>query len=175
VLAVPVKIFGLPTHVLLVHAVVVFVPLACLAVVLHAFWPLARSRLGIVTPLLALVSLVLTPVTTNAGDYLERHLQVGPAIQAKIEAHEALGRHLIWYVIALFVLALVVWMLGRYLDGAPILPGMAAPEPAARRAAPAWVLPTVGVVSLGVAVATVVQLYRIGDAGAHAVWDGVLH
>jgi hypothetical protein len=40
---------GLPAHPLIVHATVVLVPLAAAAVALHAFWPAARARLGLVT------------------------------------------------------------------------------------------------------------------------------
>ena len=45
----PDTVFGLPTHAIVVHATVVFLPLAALAVLLHAFWPAARRRLGGVT------------------------------------------------------------------------------------------------------------------------------
>ena len=55
----PETVFGLPTHAIVVHATVVLLPLAALVVLLHAFWPAARRRLGIVTPLLAGVALVL--------------------------------------------------------------------------------------------------------------------
>lgn len=169
----PVKINGLPAHVLLVHAVVVLVPLACLALVLHTCWPAARSRLGVVTPLLALVSLVLVPVTTHAGNYLKAHQHVGPAIEAKVIRHQALGNQLIYYVVPLFVLTVVAWLVGRYLDGASV-PGLVSAERGVR-AVPTSANVVLAVVSLGLAVATVVQLYRIGDAGAHAVWDGTLH
>jgi hypothetical protein len=168
-----VKIFGLPAHVLLVHFVVVLVPLTCLAVILHSVWPTARSRLGIVTPALALVSLVLVPITTHAGVYFKNHQRVGPQIEAKVLHHQALGNQLIYYVIPLLVVAGGVWLLGRYLDGASV-PGFATggTEP---RTVPAWVSILVAVVAIGLAVATSIQLYRIGDAGAHAVWDGTLH
>jgi hypothetical protein len=171
--SVPTKVFGLPAHVLLVHAVVVLVPLACLALVLHVVWPAARSRLGIVTPALALVSLVLVPVTTNAGEYLRDHQTVGGEIAAKIDKHEHLGSQLLYYAIPLFLVAVGVWLLGRYRDGA-VVPGVAA-ERTAVREVPSWVTVVVGVVAAGLAVATTIQLYRIGDSGAHAVWDGTLH
>jgi len=172
---VPTKIFGLPAHVLLIHLVVVLVPLTSLAVVLHAAWPAARRRLGVVTPLLGLVSLVLVPVTTNAGDYLERFLitqrHYGGQVVTAIERHERLGRELIWYAIALFVVTVGVWALGRYQDGASI-PGIA-PAGDAARTAPQWLSYATAGVAIAVAVATSIELYRIGDAGAHATWDGI--
>ena len=54
----PETLFGLPAHPLIVHATVVLVPLGALLVLLHAVWPAARRRLGVVTPLVALVGLV---------------------------------------------------------------------------------------------------------------------
>jgi hypothetical protein len=64
----PETVFGLPTHAIVVHATVVFLPLASLAVLLHAFWPEAggRRRLGIVTPVLAGIALVLVPLAPRA-------------------------------------------------------------------------------------------------------------
>jgi hypothetical protein len=38
---------------------------------------------------------------------------------------------------------------------------------------PRWVPVVVGVLSVAVSVGGVVQLYRIGDSGAQAVWHGV--
>jgi len=40
---VPLLVFGLPTHVLVVHAVVVLVPLAVLGAVVIAVWPAAAG------------------------------------------------------------------------------------------------------------------------------------
>ena len=67
----PESVLGLPTHAILVHATVVLLPLAALAVLLHAFWPTARHRLGVVTPLLAGAALVLVPLSTASGEDLD--------------------------------------------------------------------------------------------------------
>ena len=68
---VPETVFGLPTHAIVVHATVVLLPLAALVVLLHAFWLAARRRLGVVTPLLAGLALVLVPLSTESGENLE--------------------------------------------------------------------------------------------------------
>jgi hypothetical protein len=102
----PVEINGLPAHAILVHVVVVLVPVACLCVVLSAWWPTARRRLGIVTPLLALGALVSVPVTTHAGEWLRDHLGHTPLI----DKHAALGRTLLPWVIALFALAVLNYL-----------------------------------------------------------------
>jgi len=61
------QIAGLPLHPLLVHLVVVLLPLAALATLLHAIWPAARRRLGVVTPLSAGAVLVLVPAAESRG------------------------------------------------------------------------------------------------------------
>lgn len=158
------EIDGLPAHVLLIHAVVVLLPLAGLAVVLHAAWPTARRRLGIVTPLLALVALVLVPLTTSAGEWLEDRVGHTPSV----ERHAELGDQLLPFAAGLFVVAVLVWALGRYQDGAsvPLVAG-ASGQP---RTAASWMVPVATAVSVVVAALTVIWLYRIGDSGATAVW-----
>ena len=149
------EINGLPLHVLIVHFVVVGVPLAALLTVLSALWPAARRRLGIITPIVALLVLIAVPVATNAGEWLQARLRPTPLI----EAHVDLGRSMIWFAAGLFVAAVLAW-------GVPIL--------MARRAggAPPWVGVVVAVVAIALAAASVVQVYRVGEAGSKAVWTG---
>lgn len=149
---------GLPAHILIIHFVVVGVPLAALLTVLSAVWPAARRRLGIITPIVALLALVSVPVATNAGEWLEQRVFDTDLIRA----HTELGDELLPWVIGLFVIAAAAW-------GLPFL--------AARPAAPAavdagWVRVVVGVLAVGLAAVSVVQVVRIGDSGAKAAWSG---
>ena len=107
------EVNGLPLHVLLVHFVVVLVPLTAIAALLVPIWPAARRRLGIVVPLLALFDLVLVPIVTQAGEWLLARVPSTPLIQA----HAALGRTLLPWVIALFASAqlLCLAILGEYI------------------------------------------------------------
>jgi predicted membrane channel-forming protein YqfA (hemolysin III family) len=141
-------IHGLPAHPLLVHAVVVLMPLAAVAVVLHVLWPTARRRLGIVTPLLAGVVLVLVPITMRAGTDLARSFGANPLI----ERHRHLAHELPPWSIALFVVAVAVW---------------------GWRRPPRWAHVLLAVVAVAVAIGTTVTLLRVGDAGARATWGGV--
>ncbi|WP_375500001.1 DUF2231 domain-containing protein [uncultured Jatrophihabitans sp.] len=185
----PVKIGGLPAHVLLVHAVVVLLPLAAIMLVLGVLWPAARRRFGLLTPLLALVGLALVPVTTHAGEWLEDRLPRSKAI----ERHADLGDQLLPWAAGLFVLAAVVWWVDRRRElvwrSRPERAGAQAGEPSpgggstatlvrpeateAREAAPVWVTVLLSVLSIAVAVGMTIMLYRIGDSGAKAVWGGV--
>lgn len=152
-------IHGLPAHPLLVHFLVVLMPLACLAVVLHAVWPTARARLGIVTPLLAAACLVLVPIVQSAGRSFMKLLNVQQ--NPLVLQHQRLANQLLPWAIALFVVASAQWASWRF-AGTGVL--------AAR-----WARVGLGVVSIAVAVGTAVLLIRIGDAGAKATWSGYMH
>lgn len=165
----PTVINGLPAHALLIHVVIAAVPLAAVLVVLHAVWPAARRRLGIVTPVVAAVALVFVPITTSAGEWLERHLQASGEVEARIRHHAQLGHTLLPLVAGLFVVAAALWLLGRRYEY-----GVMRARATAAAAVPTWATALIAVVAVAVAVINVVQLYRIGDAGAQAVWNGVV-
>ncbi|MGW7422097.1 DUF2231 domain-containing protein [Streptomyces sp. NPDC054813] len=150
---------GLPAHVLLVHIVVVLVPLAALALVTAALWPRAARRLGILLPALALVALVSVPLTTQAGEWLERHV----TDDALVRRHTELGDGLLPWALGLFALATVVWWARR--RGGPEADGNAGGR---LSALPVRIV--VGVLSVAVAAGAVVDVYRIGDSGAKAAW-----
>ncbi|MFF7129803.1 DUF2231 domain-containing protein [Streptomyces sp. NPDC008240] len=150
---------GLPAHVLLVHVVVVLIPLTALALVTAALWPRAARRLGPLLPLLALLALISVPLTTHAGEWLERHVDD----DALVRRHTELGDGLLPWALGLFVLAAAVWWAGRH---APAEPG----QSGGRRWSALPVRIVVGVLSLAVAAGAVVDVYRIGDSGAKAAW-----
>jgi hypothetical protein len=183
---VPTRISGLPAHVLLVHAVVVLVPLAALLLVASAWWPAARRKLGLLTPLAALIALILVPVTTHAGEWLRDRVPATPLI----DRHAELGDSLLPWALAMFVVAVLVWYVhlgarlpgrlgvgARRLQAAPDRRGVlsAGARPATLTAAP----PRVNVLTLiaavlatVLAVGSVVQVVRIGESGSKAVWQG---
>ncbi|SEO78759.1 DUF2231 domain-containing protein [Actinacidiphila rubida] len=165
----PTQIDGLPAHVLLVHFIVVMVPLTALAAVVCAVQPRFARRIGLVLPLLGLATLVMVPVTTHAGEWLEARVGDDPLVHQ----HTELGDGLLPWAFGLFAATLAVWWTGRRF-GQPTERGHVAsdgPSPAgARRAAPAIV--RAGVLALAVAVSagSVVDVYRIGESGAKAAW-----
>jgi hypothetical protein len=105
----PVRVNGLPAHALLVHAVVILVPLAALALVVCAVRSSWIRRLGIVLPGLALVALVSVPLTTHAGEWLKRRVPADPLVNR----HAGLGGTLLPWAIALFAVTVAVWWSGR--------------------------------------------------------------
>jgi hypothetical protein len=149
---------GLPAHVLFVHFVVVLVPLTALALVISALWPKAARRLGLILPILAFVTLATVPLTTQAGEWLERHVDSDPLVRK----HAELGDGLLPWAAGLFVLATAVWWTTRRTT-APQGTTDSARSGAVIRAAAA-------VLSVVVAAGAVVDVYRIGDSGAKAAW-----
>ncbi len=150
---------GLPLHPLLVHVIVIGMPLTALALLLHAVWPVARRRLGIVTPLAAVVVLIFVPITQQAGEALEASL---PGID--VREHQERGELLLPWAIAMLVVAIAVWLWHGPLltDARGRLTGRA----------PTVITVVLAVLAVLVAVGSTYQVVITGDSGARAVWGG---
>jgi uncharacterized membrane protein len=146
----------LPVHPLVVHLTVVLIPVAALSVVLAAVWPAARRRLGLLPPILALLALVLVPVTTAAGTWLADRMGRTPLV----DRHEALGNSILPWIIALAVVAIAGWAWHRF-----------ARAKGRTRKTVSTVLAIGAIVIAAGAVTTIVQ---IGESGAKAVWTGTV-
>lgn len=152
---------GLPAHILLVHGVVVLLPLSALLLVLTAAWPAARGRLAAPNAILSVLVVLLVPLTTSAGEWLEQRVPQSAALHE----HTDLGDSAIFYALPIAVLALIIWWRDREARSDP-----------GRRT---WLAPLSGVVTSVVTVLAIVigaagiyGIYRIGDSGAKAAWTG---
>ncbi len=76
----PENLFGLPTHILLLHVVVVLLPLAAAATVGVALSSRFRHRWGIATVCATFVVTLFVPLTTQAGESLAARLPTNPLI-----------------------------------------------------------------------------------------------
>ena len=127
---------GLPSHVLLVHFIVVLAPLTALLAILCAVWPAARRRLVWLVLGLAVVNAALTPIATHAGEWLENRVGRSP----RLHTHTELGDTMLYFSIALLVAAILLALLhvraSRSHGAAAGLPGqrVLASGPAPRRA-----------------------------------------
>lgn len=146
---------GLPLHPLLVHAVIALVPITSGAVILHAYWPLARRRLGILTPLAALALVVAVPITILAGQNLAA--QVGPL--PAVETHMALGMMMLGWSIALLVVAVGEWVWYAFRDRMNI-----------HGRGRTVVSAVIKVLAAVVGVSALVMIVLVGESGARAVW-----
>jgi hypothetical protein len=154
---------GLPLHPLIVHLVTVAFPTASLLVLVGAFWPALRRRLGVITPLIALVSLIAVPLATSSGEALEERVDSS----ALLEAHTQLGDTLLPWAIAVFVVAAAQWIWQRWV----LTPEAQRPRPAVRGGARLVVGVVLMVLAVGTSVGGVVTTVRIGHSGAEAVWS----
>ncbi|WP_328291650.1 hypothetical protein OG218_02650 [Kineococcus sp. NBC_00420] len=152
---------GLPVHPLVVHAVVVLLPLAVLGTILVAVLPRWRARYGGLNALVAVIATALCPIATSSGEALE-HRVGDPG------AHAELGDQLVWFALPMTLLAIVLWWVQRRHRA----DADDARDPGARGRGPRAVrgLGFVAVLSVVAAIAAGVQVYRVGDSGAEAVW-----
>jgi uncharacterized membrane protein len=150
-------ISGLPAHVLLVHALVVLAPLTALLEILCAVWPAARRRLVWLVLAFAVVTTALTPITTEAGEWLYDRERRHSAI---LNTHAGRGGWMIYFSIAMLVVA-VILALVHWRESRSAKPGMTTNV-------------VVAILAIAVGVASIVQVVRIGDAGARSVWANEL-
>lgn len=154
------EINGIPLHPLVIHAVVVFVPLAALSAVLFAVVPRWRWLFRWPTAVLAVVAVVVTRVAVISGNDLKDDRGLG--VLELVKEHEEWADRLEIAVWVFAVVALLAWWVLPY--AAPLVGSTERTSPAATLAtAVTVVLPVVAVVVLVLAVIT-------GDAGAKAVW-----
>ncbi|OBK48138.1 DUF2231 domain-containing protein [Mycobacterium sp. 1081908.1] len=147
---------GLPAHALWLHLVVVLVPLTALLEIVCGLWPAARrGQLMWLTLALAVATMVITPITVNAGGWLYG-LRKNPS--PILQEHAERGSTMVYFAAAMLVVAI----------------GLVALRVVDRRSGKRRVLAHViaAIIVLAVGISSTVQVYRTGDAGAQSVWGG---
>jgi len=147
---------GLPAHALLVHLVVVLVPLTGLLVIVCGLWPAARrGQLLWLTLALATATMILTPITIDAGEWLY-DLRTKPS--PILREHAERGETMVYFAAALLAVAIGLVVL-RLIERGSDRRGMVTRI-------------VVGIIVLAVGISSTIQVYRTGDAGAQSVWGG---
>jgi hypothetical protein len=175
---VPENLFGLPTHILLLHVVVVLLPVAAAATMLVALWPTFRHRWGLATLVGTFVVTLFVPLTSQAGENLAARLPDDPLIAA----HAAAGHQAtIWAAIfGLSLFSVVITGLARRASVPP--EALSASEtwalrflPAGWRGArPGWAgaaFRVAQVLAILAAIGVTYVVIRAGHTGAQAVWN----
>ncbi|MCO8272509.1 hypothetical protein M1L60_18095 [Actinoplanes sp. TRM 88003] len=152
------QINGLPVHVLVLHAAVVFVPLLALGAVVYALVPRWRPKMGWALGLLAIVAPASAFVAMASGSKLyDRLLDQGISGAGKeiLDDHMGFGTLTAWFTLGLGLVSLVMVAL-TWRRGSTRLP-----------------MPG----EIGGAVALIVlaalsgwYVFQTGDSGANAVW-----
>jgi uncharacterized membrane protein len=147
---------GLPAHALLLHVVVVFLPLTALLEIVCGLWPAARrGQLLWLTLVLATATMILTPITINAGEWLyDLRTEPSPILRE----HAERGETMVYFAAALLAVAIglvVLRLIERRSRGGRTLTRI-----------------VVAIIVLAVGISSTIQVYRTGDAGAQSVWGG---
>ncbi|HEX8970635.1 DUF2231 domain-containing protein [Oryzihumus sp.] len=141
-------VFGLPVHVLVVHAVVVLLPLMALVTMVIAFVPRWRARVAWLVVAADVAMVVVTVVARQSGEALQRRL--GGQIAAE---HAAMGKDLVWFALGLLAASVLVALTRDARGGSPRL--AAALTFVAAALVTWWTI-------------------RVGHTGADAVWKGII-
>jgi hypothetical protein len=146
------KIFGLPVHILVVHAVVVLVPLCAVGAVVMLVSRTWREMLRWPEVVLLTVAAGSAFVAKQSGENLKASL--GSFTNSSLERHVTLGEKAPWIVLAFWALT-VAWLV---LD--------------ARRAGGTTVR-VLGILAVVAAIVATTWIVLTGDAGSRSVWGHV--
>lgn len=154
------EILGLPAHVLFLHAVVAFAPVAGLSGILYALRPSWQAVLEWPLVVLAVLNFALTVLTASAGEALEEAIPSEPLV----EAHATQGDRLevIAGVFAVLVVLTVAvsgpWITSRV--------GFLARAHQTR-----WLVWVLRVATVLAGLVLIYQVVVTGHTGAEAVWS----
>ncbi|WP_436526166.1 DUF2231 domain-containing protein [Actinoplanes sp. HUAS TT8] len=150
------QVNGLPVHILVLHAAVVFVPLLALGAVVYALAAPWRPKLAWAVAILGVVAPISTFVAKESGEklYDSKISTFSPKGKEILADHMDFGTMTFWFSLGLGVLALIMVALTFR------------PE----RKLPVVVNLAFIVLSLILAAGSGYYIFRTGDSGATAVW-----
>jgi uncharacterized membrane protein len=151
------QVNGLPVHVLVLHAAVVFVPLLALGAIVYALVARWRPKIGWAVGLLSVIAPLCTLVAKLSGEKLYDRL-VAQGLKGNglilLNDHMGYGTRTFWFSLALGVVTLIMVVLTwREPSKLPMIAQIG-----------------FGVVMVVLAGITSYYIYKTGDSGAHAVW-----
>jgi hypothetical protein len=151
-------IAGLPAHILLLHFVVALVPLTAILLILCTVWPAARRRLVWLVVVLAGLTLLVTPSTVTAGEWLADTGKIGGS--PDLDRHMAAGEYGLYMALGLAVAATLLAGLDMVLSRGGGVP------PVVR-----W---GISAVVIALAGGSMFAIHTIGESGSKAAWGSLL-
>ncbi|BBZ25085.1 hypothetical protein [Mycolicibacter hiberniae] len=151
-------IAGLPAHMLLLHVVVALVPITAVLLIVCALWPAARRRLVWLLVVFSAITLLVTPLTVTAGEWLADTGKF--AGSPELDAHMAAGGYGLYMAVGLAIAtALLVGLHVALSRGSKVGPLLRA-----------------GVVAVVIALASgaMLAIHNIGSTGTEAAWGNLL-
>lgn len=145
-------VFGLPTHVLIVHATVVFIPLAVVGAVLIVVRRSLIHPLGWVTVAGAGLGTAAAWLSRGSGEQLASRIGFP-------EPHVEYGNALPVHATLFFVSVLAYWLTARGVPG--------------NRPRPWWIV-VIGVVVVIASIGVLWSTIATGHSGAEATWGSII-
>lgn len=142
-------------HPLVLHAAVVFVPLAALGLILMAIVPKFGARFGWVVSATAAVALAASWISRESGEQLEK-LIGEPGFD-----HAEWGDRMPVVAGVLLAMTVILWLAQRSW----------AKRRASGKDGGSGLIAILGIVSVLVAGASMFMIYKTGDTGAKSVWE----
>jgi len=146
---------GMPAHVLLVHAAVVFVPLLALGAIVFAVWPAVRHRIDWAVALLAVVaplSALFSMLSGNAFYKMREEDGTPKEFLDQIGVHASYGQRTFFFSLGLGLVIGALLLLLR------------------RAGTPKALTIALSVVAVGLALVTGYFVVMTGDSGASMNW-----
>jgi uncharacterized membrane protein len=160
---------GLPAHPLFVHVPVVLIPVTVVAAVVFAIKSEWFSRYGIALAAVSIVAMSSIFLTMQAGAALREALNLqGPAAQLISEHSQA--AHILAYVYVVFTAVVIVTFAARRISGG-MPTGLGLVD---RPLSSKTVFTMLRVVLVVLSIGAGYMVFRTGDLGAKAVWQGRL-
>jgi hypothetical protein len=158
---------GLPAHPLFVHVPVVLIPTTVVAAVVFAIKRDWFARYGIALAVVSIIAMSSIFLTMQAGAALRAalHLQGQAANLISQHAHAA---HILAYVYVVFTAALIVTFAAQRISGG-MATGLGIVD---RLLSPKSVFTALRVALVLLAIGAGYMVFRTGDLGAKAVWEG---
>jgi hypothetical protein len=160
---------GLPAHPLFVHVPVVLIPVTVVAAVLFMLRPAWLARYGIALSAASIVAMSSIFLTMQAGSALRRELNLQGSAAKLISEHAHAAHILAIVYVAFTALAIVSFAAQRISGGWPT--GLALAD---RPLASAGAFKALRMLVVIVAIVCGYMVFRTGDLGAKAVWQGRL-
>jgi hypothetical protein len=150
-------IFGLPVHILVIHAVVVLVPLCAVGVIVAAVSRTWRERLAVPIVVLLTFAVASAFVAKLSGQKLyDRLIGGGLTPSDDLVRHTDLGRWAPWVVLAFWIIV-VAWL-----------------AVAGNRERADGIVVVLAVLAVAAGIGATAYIALVGDAGSRSVWKGTI-
>jgi hypothetical protein len=180
---IPKTVNGVPTHPLVVHAVVVLLPLTIIGTIGIALWPAMRRYFALTVLAVGVVAGLSVPVAVLSGENFRDRLGAAQLVRT----HQDFAHKLLWWTLAFTIVLIVMVVLDLARRLGPIVPaaqgdlttrferGVGRVIPGGLRDQRSFLRraqPVLSVVSVVLAVVVAYYCFKTGDSGAKAVWQG---